>query len=503
MAKRYVSIWFRHLATDWHCLRNPDLHGMPFVLYSISHGRMIVTAANALAMKHGITMQMVLADARAIMPDLQVKEDQPTLAERLLKRLAIWCIRFTPTSSVDLPDGIILDATGCAHLWGGEQQYLCAITEKLSNRGYDVAAAIADTPGIAWAVARYGIENQNSQYTLVEPGKHLHALLPLPAEALRLEPDIVERLHKLGLHRIQQFISMPRVSLRRRFGIQFLNRIDLVTGKVEDVITPVIPIEPYCEFLPCLEPIVTTRGIEIALEQLLKTLCQRLRDEQKGLRYAIFKGHRVDGKIEQIEIGTSSPSHHVEHLYKLFELKLSSIEPALGIELFVLEALKVEDHFSTQGSLWESTGGLGDQRISELIDRVQMKCNVKPMRFLPAEHYWPERSIQIASGLQEQPTTEWRKDRLRPLLLLAHPEKIEVTAPIPDYPPMLFQYKGKLHRIVRADGPERIEQEWWLQQGQHRDYYRVEDHEGKRYWLFRLGHYHDKTFQWFIHGFFA
>lgn len=503
MAKRYVSIWFRHLATDWHCLTNPDLHGMPFVLYSISHGRMIVTAANALAMKHGISTQMVLADARAIMPDLQVKEDQPVLVERLLKRLAIWCIRFTPTASVDLPDGIILDATGCAHLWGGEQPYVYAIIEKLSNRGYDVTAAIADTPGVAWAVARYGIENQNSRYALVEPGKHLQALLPLPAEALRLEPETVERLHKLGLHRIQQFISMPRVSLRRRFGIQFLNRLDLLTGSVEDVITPIFPVEPYREYLPCLEPIVTTRGIEIALDQLLKALCQRLRDEQKGLRNAIFKGHRVDGKLEQIEIGTSSPSHHVEHLYKLFELKISSIEPALGIELFVLEALKVEDHFSAQGSLWESAGGLDDCRISELIDRVNMKCSIQPLRYLPAEHYWPERSIKVASGLQEQPTTEWRKDRLRPLLLLTPPEKIEVTAPIPDYPPMLFQYKGKLHRIVRADGPERIEQEWWLQQGQHRDYYRVEDHEGKRYWLFRLGHYHDKTFQWFIHGFFA
>jgi protein ImuB len=464
---------------------------------------MIVTAANALAMRHGITTQMVLADARAIMPDLQVQEDQPALAPKLLKRLAIWCIRFTPIASVDLPDGIIFDATGCTHLWGGEQPYLQAIIERLSNRGYDVRAALADTPGVAWAVARYGIEDQNIKSMPIPAGKHLEALLHLPSEALRLESEAVERLHKLGLHRIKQFISMPRASLRRRFGVQFLNRLDLVTGRVEDVITPVMSPDPYRECLPCLDPIVTTVGIEIALHQLMETLCQRLRDEQKGMRYAIFKGHRVDGKIEQIEIGTSRPSHHVEHLFKLFELKISSIEPALGIEVFVLEASKVEDHFSTQESLWETSGCLDDHRVSELIDRVSMKCGVQPIRYIPAEHYWPERSIKVASSLQEKTTTAWRKDRLRPLLLLAHPEKIEVTAPIPDYPPMLFQYKGKLHRIVSADGPERIEQEWWLQQGQHRDYYRVEDQEGKRYWLFRLGHYHDKTFQWFIHGYFA
>lgn len=464
---------------------------------------MIVTAANALAMRYGITIQMVLADARAIMPDLQVHEDQLTLAPKLLKRLATWCIRFTPIASVDLPDGIILDATGCSHLWGGEQPYLESITEKLSNRGYDVMAAMADTPGVAWAIARYGIENQNRKSISIATGKHLEALLPLPSEAMRLESESVERLHKLGLHRIKQFIYMPRASLRRRFGVQFLNRLDIVTGRVEDIITSVIPPEPFRECLPCLEPIVTTGGIEIALGQLLKMMCQRLREEQKGLRYATFKGYRVDGKIEQIEIGTSRPSHHVEHLFKLFELKISSIEPALGIELFVLEASKVEDHFSTQESLWKATRGLDDHRISELVDRVHMKCGVQPIRYIPTEHYWPERSIKDASGLQEKPTTAWRKDRLRPLLLLAYPEKIEVTAPIPDYPPMLFQYKGKLHRIVRADGPERIEQEWWLQQGQHRDYYRVEDQEGKRYWLFRLGHYHDKTFQWFIHGYFA
>lgn len=503
MARRYVSVWFRHLATDWHSLSNPDFHGMPFVLYTVSHGRMVITAANALAMKHGITTDMVLADARAIMPDLQVREDQPELRSKLLKRLAIWCIRFTPIAAVDLPDGIILDASGCAHLWGGEVSYLNNIVEKLSKRGYDVRAAMADTPGVAWAIARYGIQNQNIKTTTIPAGSHIDAILDLSAEALRLEPEAVARLHKLGLHKTSQFLFMPRPSLRRRFGVQFLYRLDQVMGRVEEVLDPVIQLEPYSESLPCLEPIITQAGIEMALDQLLKTLCLRLRNEQKGLRNATLKAYRIDGKIEKIEIGTTRPSHHVEHLFKLFALKIATIEPALGIELFVLEASKVEDHLSSQENLWTIKSGLHDERVSELVDRVYIKCGIQPLRYVPAEHYWPERSIKVASGFHEKPSTEWRKDRLRPLLLLAQPEKIEVTAPIPDYPPMLFQYKGKLHRIIRADGPERIEQEWWLQQGQHRDYYRVEDDEGKRYWLFRLGHYHDKTYQWFIHGFFA
>jgi protein ImuB len=498
-----VSIWFRHLKTDWHSLRQPDLISIPFVLCTPTHGRMIVTAANAAAMKHGIANNMVLADARAVLPGLNVQNDQPDLSRKLLKRLAEWSIRFTPIAAVDLPDGLMLDVTGCSHLWGGDHPYLNTMVEKLSKRGYDISVAMADTPGVAWAIARYGIESKDNKTVSIPVGKHIESLLPLPVEALRLEPDAIERLHKLGLHRIEQILSISRPSLRRRFGQQLLQRLDLVTGREEEVIQPVTTPEPYQERLPCMEPIVTSVGIEAALNQLLKTLCSRLREDQKGLRRAVFKGLRVDGNVEQIEIGTSKASHHVSHLFKLFELKIQMIDPGLGIELFMLEASKVEDHFPVQEKIWEASGGLEDERLSELIDRLYVKTGTQPIRYLPDEHYWPERSTKVASSLKEKSAIDWQTDRQRPLLLLSRPEKIEVTAPIPDYPPMLFHHKDKLHRIVKADGPERIEQEWWLQRGQHRDYYRVEDEEGKRYWLFRLGHYDEKVYQWYLHGFFS
>ena len=499
MVRRFVSIWFRHLTTDWFTIRQPRLGNLPFVLRAPSHGRMVIVAANATAERSGVSPGMVLADARAIIPNLEVLDDKQDLADKLLKRLAEWCIRFTPIVAVDPPDGLILDATGCSHLWGGDASYLADIIKKLSIRGYDVRAAIADTPGVAWAVARFGKEP-----LIVASGFNLQALLPLPPEALRLEPDTVERLHKLGLHQVSQFISMPSPSLRRRFGQRFLVQLDMALGKEEERIIPVQPVEPYQERVPCLEPIVTATGIEIALNKLLKTLCLRLQQQQKGLRSAIFKCYRVDGKVEQVEIGTNRPSHNVTHLFKLFETKIASIEPALGIELFILEARGVEDHLPQQEKMWEECGGLEDLRLSELIDRLAGKSGVDGIhRYLPDEHYLPERSFKPASSLQEKLTKGWCNDKLRPLQLLPIPQRIEVTAPIPDYPPMLFRHKGKLHKIVKADGPERIEQEWWIQKGQHRDYYRVEDEEGHRYWLFRLGHYHDKTYRWFIHGFFA
>lgn len=498
MSGRFVSIWFPHLSTDWFSLHQPHLKKLPFVLRTSSHGRMVITSTNVVAEQKGIAKGMPLADAKAIIPELEVMDDQSDLPLKLLNRLAEWCIRFSPIVGIDSPDGLLLDASGCPHLWGGEEAYLADIVKKLQNRGYDVRVAIADTIGIAWGMARFG-----KKPLIVGKEANLEALLFLPPEALRLEPETFDRLHKLGLHEIGQFINMPRPSLRRRFGPQFISQLDKALGYQIEMITPVQPIEPYQERLPCIESIATLTGIEIALKELLKKLCLRLVQEQKGLRTAQFKCYRVDGKVEQIAIETNSPSLSMEHLFKLFEIKLSSIEPDLGIELFVLEAPKVEDHLPKQKKLWDASGGLEDERLAELIDKLSVKFGKECInRYLPDEHYWPERSFKPASSLQEKLTTFWCEDKLRPLQVLKDPEPIVVAAPIPDYPPMLFRYKGKVHKIIKADGPERIEQEWWIQQGQHRDYYHVEDEEGRRYWLFRLGHY-DQTFQWFIHGFFS
>lgn len=500
MQKRFVSIWFRYLLTDWFTLRRPFLLQVPFVLASPDHGRMVISSANAMVQALGVDRGMVVADARAIIPSLQVLEDKPDLSAKLLNGIAEWCIRYTPVVAIDSPDGLILDVTGCAHLWGGEAPYLNDIITRLKGLGYTVRAAIADTVGTAWAVARFGTKS-----SIIGTDQQKAALLSLPPAALRLDTDTVELLQKLGLRQVNDFIGMPRAAMRRRFGQMFLRKLDYALGREEEVIQTVHPIEPFQERLNCLEPIVTATGIEIALEKLLETLCTRLRQVHKGLRVAMLKGYRVDGRIEKIEIGTNRPSHNSRHLFKLFELKIATIEPALGIDLFILEAQKVEDMSPVQEKLWERACGLDDIGLSELLDRLAGKIGANRIhRYIPDEHYWPERSIKPALTLHEKSTTSWSANRPRPMQLLPTPERIDVTAPIPDYPPMLFRYKGKLHKIIKADGPERIEPEWWLQKGQHRDYYCVEDEEGHRYWLFRLGHYDaDRTYQWFIHGFFA
>ena len=497
---RFITIWFRSLKTDWFSIRQPALRDIPFVLAAPDHGRMIITAANNLARIEGIDTGMVVADARAIIPSLVVMDDDPGLSFRLLKVVAEWCIRYTDIVAVDLPDGIIMNVTGCAHLWGGELAYIKDINTRIKNKGYHVRATIADTIGAAWAIAHYGDKNP-----IIESGNQREALLSLPPSSLRLDEPVVDRLHKLGLHQVKNIVDMPRSVLKRRFGNEFILKLEQALGNEEEQILPVVPVEPWRERLPCFEPIVTAVGIEIALQRLLDSICIRLQKEGIGIRKAVFKGFRTDGKSVQIEIGTHRATNNVLHLYKLFENKISTIEPAPGIELFMIEALKTEKVSPFQEKLWDTTTGLEDPELPVLLDKFSNRFGNSPIhRFLPAEHYLPEKSFKESISLNEPATTTWKIERPRPVQLLNPPERIEVTAPIPDYPPMNFRWKGKLHKIKKSDGPERIEQEWWIQDGPHRDYYAVEDDEGRRYWVFRSGHYNvDKIPVWYLHGFFA
>ena len=459
MSSRFVSIWLPHLSTDQQVLTQPALRGMAFILATPVHGRMIVQALSTEAGEVGIEKGMAVADARAIFPSLMVQEHLPELAEKALVELAEWCIRYTPNVAIDPGDGLLLDATGCAYLWGGEREYIRAIVTRIRDLGYHVRAAIADTIGAAWAHAHYG-----KSVSIIQPGDALHALLPLPPVALRLEPDVLDKMQKLGFYQIRNFIHIPARVLRRRFGKELIRRMEQALGHVQEFIQTIQPVVPYQERLPCLEPIVAAAGIEIALQKLLENLCARLNREGKGLRSAILKCYRVDGQTRQIDIVTNRASRHVNHLFRLLELKIKTIAPGFGIELFVLEAPEVEDIAITQEAIWDKTGGFGNAAISELLDTLTGRVGQEIIqRYLPDEHHWPERSVKKVASLVEKPLIPWRTDRPRPVYLLPEPEIIDVTALVPDYPPASFRYKGRVHYIERADGPERIEQEWWLE----------------------------------------
>lgn len=500
MASRYVAIWFSHLLTDCLALRNPRLQQQAFVLAAAERGRQVITAASPAAEAGGIRTGMVVADARAAEPALEVLEHQPELAQQRLQVLGDWCIRFTPVVSVDLPDGLMLDASGCAHLWGSERAYLEDILKRLTRGGYHVKAAMADTPGAAWALSRYGATS-----TLVKPGKQAEALMPLPPASLRISTTLVQKLHKLGLSHTGSFIQMPRAALRRRFGQELLQKLNQALGLEMELLTPLQLPVTWQERLPCPEPVNGEAAVSIAAQRLLDSLCSRLAKAETGLHTAVFKGYRSDGKTEEIHISTFRPTHHAPHLFKLLQMKIPQFEPGPGIELFTLEAKETAPVFSAQEQLWGARNQQQQTRIAELLDRIAGRLGQAAIqRYLPAEHYWPERSIQPAYNLTQQPESSWPDQTQRPVRLLSNPIPVSVSAPVPDYPPMLFRYKGMVHTIVKADGPERIEQEWWLQEGEHRDYYCVEDEKGQRYWLFRSGHYTGEPLhQWFLHGYFS
>jgi protein ImuB len=497
MMPRYMSISFPFLLTDYVVHRHPEFRDKIFVMASRQRGRMVIDAVSPAAAKKGISIGMVLADCKAIYPELLMVETESGRTEKLLHAFAEWCIRFTPVSSIDPPDGVMLDISGCAHLWGGEAAYLTHIQEKLFAYGYTVKLAVADTISAAWAVARFG---NNS---IIGHAQQREALRFLPPVALRLEATILARLKKLGMRTIGSFMDIPPSALRRRFGTELPKRLAQALGTELDWIMPVEPVEPYQERLTSMEPVASAVGISVALQQLLETLSFRLQAEGLGLRNATLKCYRVDGIVQQIEIGTGSPSRNLTHLFKLFEHKIATLQPDLGFEVFALEASKVEPVTDEQAAIWHAASQ-NDRKVAELLDRVAAKIGPDSVRrYLPAEHHWPERAVKKASPLWQQPKIGWRTNLPRPVHLLPEPEAIAVTALLPDYPPILFRHKGTRHTVVKADGPERIEQEWWLYDGLYRDYYIVEDENGSRYWLFRSGPYDGDQPQWFLHGYFA
>lgn len=498
MAQRIVVIWFPHLLADWQLRRRPELASGPFAMALMERNRRVVKAVNAIAQQKGVYPEMLVADCRAMAPELEVFDYDPQQPQKLLSALAEWCIRFTPIVSIDMPEGLVLDANGCTHLWGGESGYINEIQKRFAELGYTTRIGMADTIGCAWAVSRF-----ESQQYIVKSNTEGKAIAHLPPAALRLEPKVVDKLTRLGLRTIGSFMKMPGPSLRRRFGENLLQRLDQALGSAIEHLEPVEPVIPYQERLTSLEPIRTAVGIEIALKELLESLCQRLSKESMGLRKCELRCYRLDGNIQRIEIGTNKPSRNTAHLFKLFELKIPEIEPDLGIELFVMEARVVEELQNSQDALW-AVSDANESALAELVDRLEGKTGEGSVhRYLPSEHYWPEHSFKRAGSLSEKPSTTWRSDLPRPLHLLPKPEKIDVMVPVPDYPPLLFIYKGQRHQVEKADGPERIEQEWWIQTGEYRDYYCVEDDKGHRYWLFRSGDYMNEHVQWYLHGFFA
>ncbi len=500
MKKRYLAIWFPQLLLDWAIRQYPVRGQSPFALVMAEKGKMKIQAVNAAACQRGVFRGMSLADGRAICPDLDIMDYPWEKQIPFIQAWAAWAIRFTPVTAMDPPEGIFLDISGCAHLWGGEETYLNTILRRIRSLGYQARGAIADTIGAAWALSHYG---PSPEY--VHQSHQEKALSSLPVEALRIEAPLRQRLHQLGIYRIHHLESISRPALRRRLGAEGLLRLDQLWGDQWEGLNPYQPEAPYQERLSFIDPLATLKGIRRVLEMLLIRLCQRLERENKGMRKVRLNCYRVDDRIERVSVSLSSSSRDPYQVQSLFNDRLPEIRFGMGIELMVLEALIVEPLYPSPSFLWTEKSTGSSKELAPLLDRIRSRIGERSLeRYLPTGHHWPENSFRPATSLWESPSLPWPANLPRPVQILDPPLPIEASSLLPDYPPFLFRFQGRALSVAKAEGPERIESEWWWDNsGIYRDYYGVEDQQGIRYWLFRQGDKDSPGTQWFLHGWFA
>lgn len=479
----------------------------------------MVTALNAAGEAAGLYVGMALTDARAILPALRTRPAEPENDTRALAALADWCTRYTPWVNIDGADGLWLDVTGCAHLFGGEVGLLADIARRLQDIGVSVRLGLADTPGAAWAVARQ-IRSAHVADGIVPPGGARAALAPLPIDGLRLTPETVATLKRLGLARIGQLYDLPRAGLKRRFASAeepeaVLRRLDQAFGVHDEPVAPLRPAPAYRARLGFAEPLTEVLAIETLLPDLVVDLCRALAQDHQGARRLTLAAYRVDGRVERLTVAASRPTRDTRHLQRLFRERVAQIDVGFGIDGLILSADRVDELAPDQSSFAAGARlAADDAAVGRLVDRLANKLGPdRVMQTAPHASHLPEKAsrrigaLDIAPAWPEAP----RDGPPRPFRMFDRPEPIEVTAEVPEGPPISFRWRRLVHRIARAEGPERIAPEWWLTQDldddRIRDYYQVEDAEGRRFWLYREGLFgapgRDGPPRWYMHGLFA
>ena len=470
---------------------------------------MVLAAVNRQAEAGGLAAGMRLADARAVAPRLATAGSRPEEDRRGLERLALWCHRFTPSSAVDGTDGLLLDITGCAHLFGGEAAMMVEVEARLAGLGFEVRAGLADTPAAAWALARFGDGGRR----IAEPCRTLAVLAPLPVEALRLAGEDTRLLRRLGLATVGAVEALPRAALARRFGRHsgaVLHRLDCAFGRRADPVASLSPPPACLARLAFQEPLIDLAALEAALVRLLDNLSASLERKALGVRELVLLFFRVDGGTAQRRVSTTRATRDGAHLGDLFAGKIGTVDPGFGIDAMVLHAVRAEPLAPEQYRLAADgpEGREGGGEFACLIDRLQARLGKGSVfRLEPVASHLPERAERRTDpdgkgAIRSAPPGTPQ----RPLRLFDRPEPVDAVAEVPDGPPALFTWRRLRRRIVRAEGPERIEPEWWAgcPQERPRDYYRVEDQDGRRYWLFRAGLYRDAGGRvpprWYIHG---
>jgi protein ImuB len=613
---RYLSLWLENWGIEAGIgRRSPDIGrpARPLAAYARIGNVHRLVAVNAPARRLGIVPGLTLAEARARHPSLEALEQDPAAAAARLAALTAWCRRFTPLAACDAPDGVMLDITGAAHLFGGEAGLAREIETRLAAQGLTGRAAIAATPEAAWALARFSpykvapASDEKSMARLVEP---------LPLAALHLDPEIIAALAQSGLRRIGDIAWRSRGPLTARFGQTLFHRLDALMGRTKSPISPLLEAPAYLAERGFAEGIVSRADVEATILSLAKDLAGLLERHAEGARRLAVHCFRVDGIVKEIAVGTSRPLADPQAIVRLFHERIEAVSAAegsddpldagYGFDVLQLAAYAVEPlprvqqkwtpvlrsdtrpdedrvqqkwtpvlRSDTRHDRQSNQLGFADPDresevlLADLVDRLGARLGVKrTRRLLPNDTHIPESAVVAvpAAELRRPSPRGWpRSGRVRgygagqqsshaaytstpkiitphppppaapspsgrgfelparPIRLFAKPERIEAIAQVPDGPPLRFRWRRVMHEIASYEGPERIAPEWWKKQkgALSRDYFRVEDTQGQRFWLFRAGLYgamtedtesggngtepptSDSHLRWYMHGLFA
>ncbi|WP_082134819.1 DUF6504 family protein [Croceicoccus naphthovorans] len=526
-----MAIWLARLSIDrWRRLRpNPgrkgadgsplaegegeDAHPVALIRET-AHGPRIA-AVNRAAAAQGVRVEAMLADARALCPAVVTHPADAAGDLAFLEKMAVWAQRWGPWSAMDPPDGVIVDVTGAAHLFGGERRLLGDAARVLAGHGLAARLAIGPTAGAAWALAHHG----PSGAILPEGDDVADRLAPLPMAALRLDDDVLLVLRRLGLKRLGDLTGIGRDALARRFrnrktpSANPLLRHDQLLGRVPEPLLPVIAVHPVMVQRRLMEPIRHLTLLEVVIADLAAALVRELEGRGEGARRIDLACWRVDGEVVQRRLELAAASRDPDHLCRLFNEKLTraneSLEAGFGFEMVRLTASWAEPLGLTQDRLGESSEEHGTS-LAACIDRLSTRLGPQAVRrAVPHASHIPERAQRWHPPLEPLPAAQHELAfHQRPLKLLDRAEMIEVLYATPDGLPHRFRWRGALHEVARAEGPERIAPEWWRERGSTRlrDYYRIEDGQGRRYWVYRAGLAGDGRGglpQWFLHGLFG
>jgi protein ImuB len=521
--RRILSLWLPRLPIDR--IKRQLARGNaapakdPSIVVARQNNALQIFALDDAAARLGLEVGLPLANARAICPQLRVFDADEVSDARTLNDIAEWCDRFTPLVALDSPHGLFLDITGCAHLFGGEAAMMRLMCDVLTAQGFAVSAAVAGTSVCARTMTRH------VHGRIVRDGEEADAVEPLPVSALGAEEAITRGLRRAGLKTIGDVASRARHEITARFGAGFTTLLEHALGQGDAPISPRKPLPDYIVEKRFADPVTTEAVISATLSRLAGMLVLAMARQGKGARRLEAGFFRTDGAVRTIIVDTGQPVTRAEVIDRLFRERLDALsdplDPGFGFDLIRLSASRTEIVVQQQRDLDANVHD--NDELAALIDRIAARIGGRRVVVhLPQDTHIPERAVMAAPAQHHLtaathavwPARVEGEPPLRPLRLFERPEQIKVIAQVPDGPPARFVWRRATHAVVRAEGPERVAMEWWRPQGEMltRDYFRVEDEAGLRFWLYRDGLYDREIEQeegkavqpnWFMHGLFA